>query len=154
MARYICIMKFLVFIIGLLIASQTSATNAETLRLECRYVHTNSYSSPPEGDRIIRYFDLNMNRETAQTRTETGVEINLQTLFWNEDYIGLVSGGSDSFITGLTSYLFDRKNSRVVFSHLSPNDANLERRKGLHGIIKMTGALSNILMSCSSLGGF
>lgn len=146
MARYICIMKFLVFIIGLLIASQTSATNAETLRLECSYVPTNSHSPPSEGDRIIRYFDLNINRETAQVRTKAGTEVTLQTLFWNEDFIGLVSGDSDSFITGLTSYLFDRKNSRVVFSHLSPS--------GIEMLASPLFGLSDILMSCSNLDGF
>jgi len=142
------------FLVATLFASQSIADDSEVVQLKCEHIHTNPFSAPPEGKPIVMYFDLDNKSKSARMGfQDSPSKIDLTTLFWNKNFIGLVEGSS-KLIPSISSYLFDRKAGRLLSSNSSVMAMDVKGRRNAHIIASANGNTGDMLMSCSRSSGF
>lgn len=146
-------------VIATLLLFITNAVTAETINLRCSYWETNPFAalSKSTGDLEV-YFHLDLINQSAWvSHSENIKRTKTTTLFWNKNYIGLAEGSSSKQIpelSGVSSYLIDRKKGIVLFDNISPRQMNLENRIIDSNAAKLNGNLGNIIYRCARVGGF
>lgn len=137
----------------------TNAVSAETINLRCSYWETNPFAALSKSNSDMEvYFHLDLINQSAWVSHNENIKrIKTTTLFWNKNYIGLAEGSSSEQIpdlSGVSSYLFNRKEGTVLWGYISPRQMNLEDRINDSNVAKLNGNLGNVIYRCARVGGF
>lgn len=145
--------KLLIVIFITIFSNFLYAQGSDEVQLICEYENTDSYSS---GKVVIDFmFELVPSEQRIYYLLNSDSKIELTKLFWNEDFIGAVEFSKDYTFLGpsISSYLFDRRAGELLWNHIRFEDFDRDRRQDLHSIVRMTGAISPLLFTCSLVGG-